>query len=90
MVLYRVFLSADLQALEEASCSRSSVRDSGFAETWYPDREVPGYRREDSVESLNSVESHTLSVASDCTLVAGSEGRSTELEFAEIYDVIIS
>lgn len=52
------------------------MRDSGFSETWYPDREVPSYRREDSVESLDSVESHTLSAASDCTLIAGSEGTS--------------
>ncbi|XP_034156146.2 LIM domain only protein 7b isoform X3 [Pangasianodon hypophthalmus] len=68
------------KALEEASCSKSSVRDSGFAETWYPDREVPSYRREDSVESLDSVESHTLSVASDCTLIAGSEGFGSDAE----------
>lgn len=71
-----------LQALDEASCSKPGTRDSGFGETWYPDREVPSYRREDSVESLDSVESRTLSVASDCTLIAGSEGRSTEEEFA--------
>lgn len=71
-----------LQALEEASGSKSSVRDSFFAETWYPDSEVLSYRREDSVESVDSVESHTLSVVSDCTLIAGSEGRSTEPAFA--------
>ncbi|XP_053333330.1 LIM domain only protein 7b isoform X1 [Clarias gariepinus] len=68
------------KALEEASCSRSSVRDSGFSETWYPDREVPSYRREDSVESLDSVESHTLSAASDCTLIAGSEAFGSDAE----------
>ncbi|MCJ8748086.1 hypothetical protein PDJAM_G00160920 [Pangasius djambal] len=68
------------KALDEASCSKSSVRDSGFAETWYPDREVPSYGREDSVESLDSVESHTLSAASDCTLIAGSEGFGSDTE----------
>ncbi|KAF5897215.1 LIM domain only protein 7-like isoform X1 [Clarias magur] len=68
------------KALEEASCSRSCVRDSGFSETWYPDREVPSYRREDSVESLDSVESHTLSAASDCTLIAGSEAFGSDAE----------
>lgn len=62
--------------------SKSNVRDSGFAEGWFPDREdlfslkQPGYRREESVESLDSVESRTLSVVSDCTLRAGSEGKS--------------
>lgn len=72
-----------MQALDEASCSKPGIRVSGFGETWYSDREVPSYRREDSVESLDSVESHTLSaVASDCTLIAGGEGRSTEEEFA--------
>ncbi|TSK17999.1 LIM domain only protein 7 [Bagarius yarrelli] len=68
------------KALEEASCSKFSVRDSGFAENWYPDREVPSYKREDSVESLDSVESHTLSAASDCTLKAGSEGFGSDAE----------
>ncbi|XP_017313754.1 LIM domain only protein 7b isoform X1 [Ictalurus punctatus] len=68
------------KALEEASGSKSSVRDSFFAETWYPDSEVLSYRREDSVESVDSVESHTLSVVSDCTLIAGSEGFGSDAE----------
>ncbi|KAF4075313.1 hypothetical protein AMELA_G00233020 [Ameiurus melas] len=68
------------KALEEASGSKSSVRDSGFAETWYPDREVLSYRREDSVESVDSVESRTRSVVSDCTLIAGSEGFGSDAE----------
>ncbi|XP_058235826.1 LIM domain only protein 7b isoform X3 [Hemibagrus wyckioides] len=68
------------KALDEASCSKPGTRDSGFGETWYPDREVPSYRREDSVESLDSVESRTLSVASDCTLIAGSEGFGSDAE----------
>lgn len=69
------------QPLEESLHSKSNVRDSGFAEGWFSDREdlfslkQPGYRREDSVESLDSVESRTLSVASDWTLRAGSEGK---------------
>ncbi|XP_060755000.1 LIM domain only protein 7b isoform X2 [Neoarius graeffei] len=68
------------KALEEASCSKSSVRDSGFAETWYPDQAVPNYRREDSVESQDSVESHTLSVTTDNTLITGSEGFGSDAE----------
>ncbi|XP_046693541.1 LIM domain only protein 7b isoform X2 [Silurus meridionalis] len=68
------------KALEEGSCPKSSARDSGFAETWYPDREVPSYRREDSVDSLDSVESHTPSVTSDCMLIAGSEGFGSDAE----------
>lgn len=62
------------------------MRDSGYVDNWSPDREDPfspqqqSYRREDSVESLDSVGSRTLSVASDCTLVAGSEGGCSEGE----------
>ncbi|XP_073699244.1 LIM domain only protein 7b isoform X2 [Garra rufa] len=74
------------KALEESVQSKSSVRDSGYAEGWFSDREdlfslkQSGYRREDSVESLDSVESRTLSVASDCTLRAGSEGCCSDAE----------
>lgn len=66
-----------LQALEESVQSKWSVRDSGYAEGWFSDREDQSdYRREDSVESLDSAESRTLNVASDCTLRAGSEGKT--------------
>ncbi|XP_059408450.1 LIM domain only protein 7-like isoform X2 [Carassius carassius] len=74
------------KALEESVQSKSSVRDSGYAEGWFSDREhlfslkQSGYRREDSVESLDSVESRTLSGASDCTLTAGSEGWGSDAE----------
>ncbi|XP_042613563.1 LIM domain only protein 7-like isoform X4 [Cyprinus carpio] len=74
------------KALEESVQSKSSVRDSGYAEGWFSDREdlfslkQSGYQREDSVESLDSVESRTLSVASDYTLRAGSEGCSSDAE----------
>ncbi|XP_051755527.1 LIM domain only protein 7b isoform X7 [Ctenopharyngodon idella] len=74
------------KALEESVQSRSSVRDSGYAEGWFSDREElfslkqSGYSREDSVESLDSVESRTISVASDCTLRAGSEGCCSDAE----------
>ncbi|XP_048052938.1 LIM domain only protein 7b isoform X2 [Megalobrama amblycephala] len=74
------------KALEESVQSKSSVRDSGYAEGWFSDREElfslkqSDYRREDSVESLDSVESRTISVASDCTLRAGSEGCFSDAE----------
>ncbi|XP_073801438.1 LIM domain only protein 7b isoform X28 [Danio rerio] len=74
------------KALEESAQSRLSVRDSGYSEGWFSDREElysvkqPSYRREDSVESLDSVESRTLSVASDLTLRAGSEGCCSDAE----------
>ncbi|KTG36645.1 hypothetical protein cypCar_00003832 [Cyprinus carpio] len=68
------------KALEESVQSKSSVRDSGYAEGWFSDREDLGYRREDSVDSLDSVESRTISVASDCTLRAGSEGCCSDAE----------
>ncbi|XP_028837206.1 LIM domain only protein 7b isoform X2 [Denticeps clupeoides] len=73
------------KTLEDAGCPRSSVRDSGYGEAWFANREdvfplQPSYRREDSVESLDSVESHTLSVTSDITLIAGSEGCGSDAE----------
>ncbi|NP_001038909.2 LIM domain only protein 7b [Danio rerio] len=74
------------KALEELAQSRLSVRDSGYSEGWFSDREElysvkqPSYRREDSVESLDSVESRALSVASDLTLRAGSEGCCSDAE----------
>lgn len=83
LTLSEVFCCVFLcQALEESAQSRSSVRDSGYSEGWFSDREElfsvkqSSYRREDSVESLDSVESRTLSVASDFTLRAGSEGKT--------------
>ncbi|KAI4889466.1 hypothetical protein NFI96_011640, partial [Prochilodus magdalenae] len=74
------------KALEEASGPKPSVRDSGYGENWDPDKEElfssqqPNYRREDSVESIDSVGSRTLSVASDYTLIAGSEGFGSDAE----------
>ncbi|XP_067297497.1 LIM domain only protein 7b [Pseudorasbora parva] len=74
------------KALEESVQSKLSVRDSGYVEGWFSDREDPfslkqsGYRREDSVESFDSVESRTLSVASDFTLRASSESCYSDAE----------
>ncbi|XP_062384486.1 LIM domain only protein 7b isoform X2 [Sardina pilchardus] len=75
-----------LSKVLEESCPRWSVRDSGYSESWYPDKEEllgqppVSYRREDSVESLDSVESRTLSAASESTLRAGSEGCGSDAE----------
>ncbi|XP_072512872.1 LIM domain only protein 7b isoform X3 [Salminus brasiliensis] len=74
------------KALEESSCPKPSVRDSGYVENWYPEKEdlfdtqQLSYKRGDSVDSIDSVESRTLSVASDCTLIAGSEGFGSDAE----------
>uniref|UniRef100_A0A4W5LMT1 Uncharacterized protein n=1 Tax=Hucho hucho TaxID=62062 RepID=A0A4W5LMT1_9TELE len=81
------------KALEEAP--RGSVRDSGYSDVDYPERDdellpltqsqPPGYSREDSVESANSVlsfdsvESRTLSCISDSMLRAGSEGNDRNI-----------
>ncbi|XP_077102872.1 LIM domain only protein 7b isoform X6 [Siphateles boraxobius] len=67
------------KALEESVQSKSCVRDSGYVEGWFSDREdlfslkQSGYRREDSVESLDSVEFRTL-------IRAGSEGCFSDAE----------
>ncbi|XP_039505531.1 LIM domain only protein 7b isoform X7 [Pimephales promelas] len=74
------------KALVESVQSKSSVRDSGYVEGWFSDREdllslkQSGYRREDSVESLDSVEFRPLRVASDGTIRAGSEGCFSDAE----------
>ncbi|XP_031414429.1 LIM domain only protein 7 [Clupea harengus] len=79
-------LGIALSKVLEDSCPRWSVRDSGYSESWYPDKEEllalqqASYRREDSVESLDSVGSRTLSVTSDNTLRAGSEGCGSDAE----------
>ncbi|KAJ8003380.1 hypothetical protein DPEC_G00147730 [Dallia pectoralis] len=89
------------KALEEAPRG-GSVRDSGYSELWYPEREEepsaqtqkhpPSYRREDSVESLDSagsfdsLGSRTLSCISDSSFVsnstmrASSDGCSSDVE----------
>ncbi|KAL1021666.1 hypothetical protein UPYG_G00016310 [Umbra pygmaea] len=80
------------------------IRDSGYSELWYPERDddvvrgtqpqphVPDYRREDSVESIDSagsfdsLRSHTLSCISDSsfasntTVRAGSDGCCSDAE----------
>uniref|UniRef100_A0A8C9S9I4 LIM domain 7 n=1 Tax=Scleropages formosus TaxID=113540 RepID=A0A8C9S9I4_SCLFO len=73
------------KALEESSGPKRSVRDSGFGDGWYAEREEPyalqsAHRREASLDSLDSVESRTLSISSEATLKGSSEGCSSDAE----------
>ncbi|XP_071187064.1 LIM domain only protein 7b isoform X4 [Salvelinus alpinus] len=82
------------KALEETP--RGSVKDYDYSDVSYPERDdellpltqsqPPGYSRQDSVESFNSVlsfdsaESRTRSCISDSILRAGSEDSSSDVE----------
>ncbi|XP_055786326.1 LIM domain only protein 7-like isoform X2 [Salvelinus fontinalis] len=82
------------KALEETP--RGSVKDCDYSDVSYPERDdellpltqsqPPGYSRQDSVESFNSVlsfdsaESRTRSCISDSILRAGSEDSSSDVE----------
>uniref|UniRef100_A0A3B3C3S5 LIM domain 7a n=1 Tax=Oryzias melastigma TaxID=30732 RepID=A0A3B3C3S5_ORYME len=84
------------KALQDSSSQkRSSVRDSGFGENWYSEREelhrLRGRgggegggggrrRRDDSLDSLDSVGSRPHSISSDTTLKGSSEGCSSDAE----------
>ncbi|KAF6718577.1 LIM domain only protein 7 [Oryzias melastigma] len=84
------------KALQDSSSQkRSSVRDSGFGENWYSEREelhrLRGRgggegggggrrRRDDSLDSLDSVGSRPHSISSDTTLKGSSEGCCSDAE----------
>ncbi|KAJ8253385.1 hypothetical protein GJAV_G00212340 [Gymnothorax javanicus] len=73
------------KALTDSAPPRVCVRDSGYSDSWYTDREEPfllrsSHRREDSLDSLDSVDSRTLSVCSDNTLKGSSEGCWSDAE----------
>ncbi|KAM4608928.1 LIM domain only protein 7-like isoform 1-T1 [Polymixia lowei] len=86
------------KALEESSSQRgSSVRDSGFGDSWYSEREelfqlrggggggVAGHRRDDSLDSLDSVGSRPHSISSDATLKGSSEGWCSDAEADSVF-----
>ncbi|KAG7467104.1 hypothetical protein MATL_G00149840 [Megalops atlanticus] len=72
------------KALEDSAGLKGNVRDSGFGDSWYEKEELfplqTGHRREDSLDSLDSVESRTLSISSDVTLKGSSEGCGSDAE----------
>lgn len=78
------------KALHESNGEKaSSIRDSGFGDSWYSEREEiyhlreeggggeGGHRREDFLDSLDSLGSRPRSISSDATLRGGSEGTSS-------------
>uniref|UniRef100_A0A3P9JIQ4 LIM domain 7a n=1 Tax=Oryzias latipes TaxID=8090 RepID=A0A3P9JIQ4_ORYLA len=82
------------KALQESSSQRSSTaRDSGFGDSWYSEREKLHHlggkgggrpRRDDSLDSLNSMGSRPHSDSSDTTLKGSSEGCYSEEEIDTI------
>ncbi|KAJ8404619.1 hypothetical protein AAFF_G00334820 [Aldrovandia affinis] len=73
------------KALEESAAPKAYVRDSGFGDSWYVEKEEqfsvqPSHRRDDSLDSLDSVGSQTLSISSDATLKGSSEGCGSDAE----------
>ncbi|KAM9343234.1 LIM domain only protein 7-like isoform 3-T3 [Pholidichthys leucotaenia] len=80
------------KALQESSSQKgSNVRDSGFGDSWYSEREElcqlregggeggGGHRRDDSLDSLDSLGSRPHSISSD-TLKGSSEGCCSDVE----------
>ncbi|KAM3862302.1 LIM domain only protein 7 [Diretmus argenteus] len=85
------------KALEESSSQKgSNVRDSGFGDSWYSEREelfqlrgggVGGgeHRRDDSLDSLDSLGSRPHSISSDTTLKGSSEGCCSDTEADSVF-----
>lgn len=71
------------QALEDCTSLRGSARNSTCRDSWYSEKEElfplqAGHRREDSLDSLDSLGSRTYSTSSDATLKGSSEGRTLQ------------
>uniref|UniRef100_A0A8C1GR89 Ubiquitin carboxyl-terminal hydrolase n=1 Tax=Cyprinus carpio TaxID=7962 RepID=A0A8C1GR89_CYPCA len=69
------------KALEDCTSLRGSVRNSSCRDNWYSEKEElfplrAGHRREDSLDSLDSLGSRTYSTSSDTTLKGNSEGKT--------------
>uniref|UniRef100_A0A3B3UTB6 LIM domain 7a n=1 Tax=Poecilia latipinna TaxID=48699 RepID=A0A3B3UTB6_9TELE len=85
------------KALQESNSQKgSSVRDSGFGDSWYSEREEiyslrgggggrGGHRRDDSLDSLDSLGSRPHSISSDATLKGSSEGCCSDTEADSIF-----
>ncbi|XP_061648835.1 LIM domain only protein 7 isoform X3 [Phyllopteryx taeniolatus] len=80
------------KALQELSGQKgNSVQDSDLGDNWYSEREElhqlrgseesgGGHRRDDSLDSLDSLGSQPLSISSDATLKGSSEGCCSDAE----------
>ncbi|XP_076602745.1 LIM domain only protein 7-like isoform X4 [Chaetodon auriga] len=86
------------KALQETSSQKgSSVRDSGFGDSWYSEREElyhlrgggggggGGHKRDDSLDSLDSLGSRPHSISSDTTLKGSSEGCCSDTEADSVF-----
>ncbi|XP_069389793.1 LIM domain only protein 7 isoform X5 [Paralichthys olivaceus] len=85
------------KALQESSSQKgSNVRDSGFGDSWYSEREElhqlrggggggSRHRRDDSLDSLDSLGSQPHSISSDTTLKGGSEGCCSDTEADSVF-----
>ncbi|XP_077472621.1 LIM domain only protein 7 isoform X2 [Stigmatopora argus] len=77
------------KALQELSSQKGkSIQDSGLGDSWYSEREElhdlrgrgGGHRRDDSLDSLDSLSSQPFSISSDITLKGSSEGCCSDAE----------
>ncbi|XP_062313549.1 LIM domain only protein 7 isoform X3 [Osmerus eperlanus] len=91
--LLGIALSKALEDSVGQSGGSSSVRDSGFGDGWYCEREDLFYlrgggrqhRRENSLDSLDSEGSRPPSISSDTTLKDGSEGCFSDAEVDSLF-----
>uniref|UniRef100_A0A671KHE8 LIM domain only protein 7-like n=1 Tax=Sinocyclocheilus anshuiensis TaxID=1608454 RepID=A0A671KHE8_9TELE len=73
------------KTLEDCTSLQGSVRNSSCRDSWYSEKEElfplrAGHRREDSLDSLDSLGSRTYSTSSDATLKGSSEGCGSDPE----------
>lgn len=88
-----MFVFAQKTLHESPSLKDSSIRDSGFGDSWYSEREelhhlrgaqAEGggggvHKRDNSLDSLNSLSSQAHSISSDTTIKGSSDGRPCHL-----------